>query len=75
VNLDPHRTLAVDGTLAGLAATTVSGQVLSAGEMDAHNTFASPHTLEPKSFTDARLRGGRLSVVLPAKAVVVLSLK
>jgi alpha-N-arabinofuranosidase len=75
VNLDPHRTLAVDGTLAGLAATTVSGQVLSAGEMDAHNTFASPHTLEPKSFTDARLRGGRLSLLLPAKSVVVLSLK
>jgi alpha-N-arabinofuranosidase len=75
VNLDPHRTLKVNGELTGFAAHKVSGNILSATDMDARNSFEAPHTVEPKQFGDARLAGGRLTVSLPAKSVVVLNLQ
>lgn len=75
VNLDPNRALSVGGTLAGFAARKVSGSILSAAAMDARNTFEAPHTIEPKEFGGAQLLGGKLSVSLPAKSVVVLSLR
>ena len=75
VNLDPHRALTIDGTLAGFTARTVSGQILSAQTMDAHNTFEAPHAVEPKPYRDAHSSNGGVSLVLPAKSVVVLSLR
>ena len=60
--------------LTGLAAHSVSGRVLTSATMDAHNSFATPHALEPAVFGGAVLHGGRLSVELPAKSVVVLDL-
>ena len=75
VNLDPQRTLSIDARLPGSKATRVSGSVLTAAAMDAHNTFDAPHALEPRSFDGARLSGDQLSVTLPAKSVVVLRLQ
>jgi alpha-N-arabinofuranosidase len=75
VNLDPHRALSVSATLTGFSASKVDGSILSGAVMDAHNTFEAPHRVEPKAFDRAQLRGGELSVSLPAKSVVVLSLR
>jgi alpha-L-arabinofuranosidase len=75
VNLDPHRSLPVGVAIMGSTPRSVSGSMLSAEAMDAHNTFEAPHALEPKAFGDARLNGGKLSVTLPAKSVVVLTLQ
>jgi alpha-N-arabinofuranosidase len=75
VNLDPHRALNVDGSIAGFTAKSVSGKVLSAATMDAHNTFDAPGLVEPKPYGGAHLSRGGVSLVLPAKSVVVLSLK
>ena len=75
VNLDPHHALTVDGGIAGFTARSVSGQLLSAANMDAHNSFEAPHVVEPRPYGGALLSGGRFSLVLPAKSVVVLSLR
>jgi alpha-N-arabinofuranosidase len=75
VNLDPHRTLNVSSELTGFTAHKVSGNILSAAEMDARNSFEAPHVVEPKKFGDAHLTGGHLTVSLPAKSVVVLNLQ
>jgi alpha-L-arabinofuranosidase len=75
VNLDPHESAEVDATLSGAQAQSVRGTVLSAAAMDARNTFETPRSIEPKIFTQAHLAGGRLSVSLPPKSVVVLTLK
>jgi alpha-N-arabinofuranosidase len=42
--------------------------------MDAHNTFETPDVIHPAEFKGATVKGGTLSLTLPAKSVVVLSL-
>jgi alpha-N-arabinofuranosidase len=43
--------------------------------MDARNTFDAPNAIHPVPFTGASLAGGNLSLSLPPKSVVVLTLK
>ena len=74
VNTNPHGPVTVACALHGLAAKTVTGRILTAPAMTAHNTFAAPHTVEPKAFTGATLAGDQLTVVLPAESVVILEL-
>ena len=75
VNLDPRHALDVTCTLTGFMAGKVSGTILSAATMDARNTFEAPHAIEPKVFGGAHLSGAKLSLSLPAKSVVVLSVQ
>jgi alpha-N-arabinofuranosidase len=74
VNLHPNEPITVAAVLEGVTATTVSGRILTANAMDAHNTFAAPEVVKPAAFTGASLAGGKLNVTLPAKSVVVLEL-
>ena len=67
--------MAVECQLAGVAAKAVTGRVLTAPAMNTHNTFAAPNAVKPAPFTGAKLIGATLTVVLPAKSVVVLELK
>jgi alpha-N-arabinofuranosidase len=75
VNLDPNRALPVSMTLAGVAAGSVDGRILTGATMDAHNDFDHPDTVIPVAFTGARINDGTLTATLPAKSVVVLDLK
>jgi alpha-N-arabinofuranosidase len=72
VNLDPHRTAHIAISLTGMHA--VSGTLLTADAMDAHNTFERPNAIVPVSFSGATLSDGGLSVGMPAKSLVVLEL-
>ncbi|MEG3175546.1 alpha-L-arabinofuranosidase C-terminal domain-containing protein [Sphingomonas sp. RB3P16] len=74
-NLDPNRAHAVSATLAGVAAQRVSGQILTAPLMTAHNSFDAPNVVVPLAFDGAQLAGGALTVTLPPKSVVMLELK
>jgi alpha-N-arabinofuranosidase len=74
-NLDPERAASVSTTVSGVAATGVSGRILTAGAITAHNTFEAPETVAPKAFDGARIEGGTLKVELPAKSVVMLQLR
>ena len=74
-NANPNQPVTVTGTLSGLAAKSVSGQVLTAAAMNAHNTFDAPDAVRPQAFDGAVLAGGALTVTLPAKSVVVLELR
>jgi alpha-L-arabinofuranosidase len=53
----------------------VTGRVLTAAAMNAHNTFERPTAVQPVEFRGARLSGTTLTVELPAKSVVVLELR
>jgi len=75
VNLDPRRTASVSAAIEGARIAQITGEILTAEEMDAHNTFENPNALHPEVFTGARMDGSRLEVALPAKSVVVLKLK
>lgn len=74
-NLDPHNENEVAIELRGLKPSRVSGRILTAGDIDAHNTFEKPDTVKPVEFTGARLAGNGLEVRLPSKSVVALQLE
>ncbi len=74
VNLDPGRAVDLVLEVGGGSATTVSGRVLTAAAMDAHNGFDAPPEVTPAAFDGASLADGRLTVRLPARALVVLTL-
>jgi alpha-N-arabinofuranosidase len=74
-NTSPSQPVTVTLKLAGVAPKAVSGRVLTAPAMDAHNTFAAPDVVKPVAFTGTSLKGDTLEVVLPARAVVILTLQ
>ena len=52
----------------------VSGSILTAPVMNAHNTFDAPETIKPEAFSGASLKDSRLRVSLPPMSVVVLTI-
>jgi alpha-L-arabinofuranosidase len=74
-NLDPNKTAGVSAVIAGAQARQVKGEVLTADAMDAHNTFEKPNAIHPVVFDGAKLAGNTLSLTLPAKSIVVLTLQ
>jgi alpha-N-arabinofuranosidase len=74
VNTDPGRPIRVACTIAGAEPRSASGRVLTAGTMQAHNTFEAPDAVRPAPFSDFTLSGGSLSVTLPSKSVAMLEL-
>lgn len=75
INLDPNRANAVAVTLEGARPGRVSGLVLTAPQMDAHNGFDVPPAVQPAPYRGARIVGGRLTADLPPKSLVVLTLE
>ena len=71
-NLDPHKTASVSVVISGVQTGQVKGELLTAGTMDAHNTFEDPNAVHPVVFDGAKLDGNKLSVTLPAKSVAVV---
>ncbi len=75
VNLDPHRAAQVSAKLTGAEARTVTGRILTADKMDAHNTFDNPEAVKPVEFTGIQRKGADLALALPAKSVVVIEIQ
>jgi alpha-N-arabinofuranosidase len=75
VNTRPDKAETVTCDLLGMQAKNVTGRILTASAIDAHNTFEQPENVKPKAFDGAKLRKDKLEVTLPAKSVVVLELK
>lgn len=74
VNANPNKAETVDVNLAGVKVNSVSGQVLTAAAMDAHNTFAQPEAIKPAAYS-AKASNGKLALSLPAKSVVVVAVE
>jgi alpha-N-arabinofuranosidase len=73
-NIDPGTEQEIKIELRGLAAKSVSGQILTSAAMQDHNTFDRPDRVKCAAFTGAQLSKGLLNVKLPAKSVVTLEL-
>lgn len=74
VNTNPNKAETADISLAGININSVSGQLLTADAMDAHNTFAKPEAIKPKAFS-AKGKNGKLSLQLPAKSILVVKVQ
>ncbi|MGY3091300.1 alpha-N-arabinofuranosidase [Hymenobacter sp. UYAg731] len=75
VNLDLHKALSLETALPAVSWQTVTGRVLTSGNVNDHNTFDKPTTVQLAAFKGARKQGRNLAVTLPPKSVVVLELK
>jgi len=74
-NADPDQPSTVTIRMQGVQPGAVSGTVLTAAEMTAHNTFDAPDAVQPAAFNGASVQGDTLTVTLPAKSVVMLDLR
>jgi alpha-N-arabinofuranosidase len=74
-NLDPASSAWVQLSLAGAGSIgQVSGRILTAGEMNAHNTFERPENLGPVPFQSFSTTGSTVIAELDAMSVVVLEI-
>jgi alpha-N-arabinofuranosidase len=53
----------------------VTGRILTAERINAHNTFDQPEQVKPTKFGAVKLEGTELTATLPPKAVVVLEIE
>jgi alpha-N-arabinofuranosidase len=75
VNIDPDRTAHVVLDVPGAGKSKVSGQLLTAAKMDSRNMFGAPEQVRPVAFAGARWADGKLRVSMPAKSIIVLTIK
>jgi alpha-N-arabinofuranosidase len=73
--MNPRNTTGIECKVEGISPKNVSGRVLTAEVMNAHNTFEKPRAVEPTVFDDFRLVDDVLTVRLPAKSVTVLEME
>ena len=74
-NLDPNNCADLVCEVRGARAKSISGRVLTAQAINAHNTFDNPQVVKPGNFNDFKLKGDGFTVTLPPKSVVVLELE
>jgi hypothetical protein len=55
-------------------AEKVSGRILTSPKIQDGNTFDNPENVTIKSFNDAKLKGNKLEVNMPANSVIVMEL-
>ena len=73
-NLDPQKDAELACELRGVQVQNVMGRILTAGAINAHNTFEQPEAVHPVPFEEVTLNRGTLALKMPAKSVVVLEL-
>lgn len=74
-NVDPNQGRTVRVDLRGADVSRISGRVLTADAMSAHNTFENPSAITPAAFDGARLSGSTLTAEMPSKSIVALELR
>ena len=65
----------IDFNFAGFNAKQVSGRILTSKNVADYNDFNNPNVVAPKDYKDATLKKGVLTVKVPAKSIVVLTLR
>jgi len=74
VNVDPNRAARIGTSFDGLVAKGAAGEVLTAADVDAHNTFDRPNLVAPRPFKGG-MSGGELSFDLPPKSIAVVEVR
>ena len=75
VNINPNKGQEVSISLRGMAASIVSGRILTSQKLQDYNDFDNPDKVKPVDFKGATLKGDELKITLPPVSVVVLTLK
>ena len=73
-NLDPNNIATVSIEVRGKSIRSARGRTLTAGSVNAHNTFQEPDMISPKSTDNIAVNDNTLTVTLPAKSFTVITL-
>jgi alpha-N-arabinofuranosidase len=73
IDLDAAQSIVID--LSGLKFKSINGRILTSAKINDYNTFENPTAIKPEIFKDAKIANGKLTVKLPAKAIVALEIK
>ena len=73
VSLDKDQT--IDFNIDGYQAKTVSGRILTSKNVADYNDFQHPAVVAPKAYNEAKLKKGIVTVKVPAKSIVVMTIK
>jgi len=71
---DPHNEVEITLDIRGLQTGSVKGSVLTAKELNAHNTFENPEVIKTQVFTSVKQNKNLLTVKLPPASIVTLEL-
>jgi alpha-N-arabinofuranosidase len=75
VNMDPKNDIETSCNLVGVVGKVVTGQILTAGDVKAFNTFEQPNNVVLAAFNGAKLDKGVLKLKVPAKSVITVEIK
>jgi alpha-N-arabinofuranosidase len=73
-NLNPNKPITITCPVIGDSYKKVTGEVLTAKEMNSFNSFENTETVKPAAFNGFTLKDGILNITMPSKSVVVLEL-
>jgi len=74
-NLDPNQTRTLNCEIRGKGFKRVSGRILTADEMQAHNTFDTPERVKSAHFHEFKIKESRINIYIPPKSVVILEIQ
>lgn len=74
-NVDLEKKQRVQLSLKDFKVKSVNGQLLTASDIKAHNSFEKPDVVNIQEFKGAKIDKGSLIVTLPAKSIVMLEVK
>lgn len=74
-NPNPQHEAKFECELRGFKPTKISGRMLTAETMNAHNTFEQTEALKPTRFENVRLNTNGFTGILPPMAIVVLEIE
>ncbi|HEY8420735.1 MAG TPA: alpha-N-arabinofuranosidase [Thermoclostridium sp.] len=74
-NLHPNEGENISCKLINGNYSKISGKILTAGDMNAHNTFDNPYSVKPEPFSGFSLQNGEIGISLPSKSVVLLTME
>jgi alpha-N-arabinofuranosidase len=73
-NLNPNKSVSVTCPVIGEAFKNITGEVLTASEMNSFNSFENGEVVKPAQFNGFTMKDGVLTINMPSKSVVVLEL-
>ena len=73
-NVDLEKEQTVHLSLENVPVKSVSGEILTATDIQAYNSFDKPDVVKPQSFKGVKVKNGVLTVKLPAKSIVTLEI-
>ncbi|MDC7677308.1 alpha-N-arabinofuranosidase [Asticcacaulis machinosus] len=74
-NMDADKGYKINIDLGTLKAKKVSGDVLTAAKLDAHNVPGQKEAIFPVAYKGGKISGGKLTLDVPAKSVVVVAVE